>query len=122
MDENPNRILIDLKAEGFKNIKTFPNYWINNKGEIYSKPFKKFMKLNKHKNSCLQVQLTKAKKGGGQIKKTILVHNLVAIYFLKRPKNKKLNCIRHKDGNKQNNNINNLEWNYVPGINPDFNI
>lgn len=36
------------------------------------------------------------------------VHRLVAITFLENKQNKP--CINHKDGNKINNNINNLEW------------
>lgn len=122
LDENLNSKIIDLEKDGFKQLKTFPSYWINDKGELYSKKFKKFMKLGKHRNGCLQIQLTKAKKGGGQIKKTVLVHNLVAIYFLKRPKDKKINCIHHKDGDRSNNNVNNLEWHYVAGVSPNFDI
>jgi hypothetical protein len=123
LDDNPNEQIIDPEKNGFKNIKTFPNYWINDNGQIYSKPFKKFMKLNKHRTGCLQIQLTKRDpKGKGQIKKTILVHNLVAMYFLKKTTNNKFNSIRHKDGDKTNNNVKNLEWNYVAGIKPNFDI
>ncbi len=45
VNDNPNEKYVDLEKEGFKQLKTFPNYWINNKGQVYSKPFKKFMKL-----------------------------------------------------------------------------
>ena len=122
IDENPNEKEVDLKKENFKQVKTFPNYWINNKGQVYSKPFKKFMKLGKHKNGALQIQFTRKKEGGGQIKKTVLVHNLVGIYFLKKSKDDKVNCMHHKDGDKTNNNVKNLEWCYVGGANPDLNI
>lgn len=37
-----------------------------------------------------------------------LVHRIVAKMFIQNPKN--LPCVNHKDGNKLNNNINNLEW------------
>ena len=123
LDNNPNEQIIDPKADGFKNIKTFPNYWVNDKGEVYSKPFKKFMKLNKHSSGCLQIQLTKPNpEGKGQIKRTVLVHNLVAIYFLPKRNKKEFNCVHHKDGDKTNNNIENLDWKYVRGIKPNFNI
>lgn len=122
-DVNPNEKEVDLEEEGFKQIKTFPNYWINNKGQIYSKPFKKFMKTNKHKNGVIQIQLTKkdTEAGKGQIKKTVLIHNLVAMYFMRKPK-KNENYIKHKDGNKENNNVDNLEWGYLAGIQPNFDI
>ncbi len=40
--------------------------------------------------------------------KTIAVHRLIADTFISNPNN--LECINHKDENKQNNSIENLEW------------
>lgn len=42
------------------------------------------------------------------IRKTLKIHRLVAIMFLDNPKN--LPQINHKDGNKKNNKVDNLEW------------
>ena len=40
--------------------------------------------------------------------KVVSIHRLVAMYFLENPENKK--TVNHRDGNKSNNHINNLEW------------
>jgi hypothetical protein len=42
------------------------------------------------------------------IKKNRYVHQLVAKTFLERPPGKKY--VKHKDGNKTNNNVKNLKW------------
>ena len=51
----------------------------------------------------MKVNLTKHDK-----KRTFKVHRLVAIHFLDNPNN--LPCVNHKDENKLNNNVDNLEW------------
>lgn len=40
--------------------------------------------------------------------RTIAVHRIVADTFIPNPNN--LECINHKDENKQNNSVDNLEW------------
>jgi hypothetical protein len=114
LDVNPNEQEVDLK--GYRQIDNFPNYWINNKGEIYSKPYKKFLKYQLNADKGCSVQLTKKNpEGKGQIKKTFLVHRLVAQYFLKKD-NEKDNSITHIDKNRSNNNVKNLKWCSIKGV------
>lgn len=42
------------------------------------------------------------------IQKTFLIHRLIALHFIDNPNN--YPCVNHKDGNKLNNNLDNLEW------------
>lgn len=56
------------------------------------------------KTGYLRVQLSK-----GGVNKKYSVHRLVAIAFLPNPNNKK--CVNHKNGNKEDNSVGNLEWN-----------
>lgn len=98
----PNNDEINLKE--FKQIEDFPNYYINSEGKIYSKRLKRLMNLAKNGNRGYSICLS-----NDSVKKTHMVHRLVGQYFLKKTK-KIDNCIRHKNGNKFDNNKNNLEW------------
>lgn len=63
----------------------------------------RILKFSKNKNGYCQVNLTKNSK-----QKCFKVHRLVALHFIENPNN--LPDINHIDGNKENNNVNNLEW------------
>ena len=84
-------------------------YKINNFGYIKSLKDcnyisrEKILKFSKNDRGYLSVRLYKNTKW-----KIFRVNRLVAINFLPNPKNKPQ--VNHKDGNKQNNNVNNLEW------------
>jgi len=84
----------------------FTKYYITDKGEVYSR------NTRYHKKSFSKRKIHHNKKRGYLYIRTsitnYLVHRLVASAFLKNPLNKP--CVNHKDGNKKNNNVTNLEW------------
>jgi len=88
--------------EEWRIINDFPNYSVSNFGNIMNNKTDKIMKLC-DKGGYYNVGLT------NKIRKSLRVHRLVATAFIKNPENKPE--VNHKDKNKLNNNILNLEWN-----------
>ena len=86
-----------------KQIKDYPNYWIDENGEIYNETTKKFLSGSIGENGFRYYRLSQ--KG---IKKMLYAHRLVAEAFLDNSSN--LPVVNHKDGNKLNNHVSNLEW------------
>lgn len=101
--------------EIWKDIKGYEGiYQISNFGNVKSLSFgpknikqlsskSKTLKQSLSSSGYLHVQLYKHGKP-----KTMLIHVLVASTFIENPLNKRE--VNHIDGNKQNNNANNLEW------------
>ena len=86
--------------EGYYEISNFGKLMsLNYKGNGY----KKILKTNINDNGYEQVRLNLEKVG-----KNKKIHRLVAEAFIDNPENKR--CVNHKDGNKCNNNLINLEW------------
>lgn len=83
----------------------YGQYQISTFGRVRSLKRKneKILSLDKDRNGYMNVKLSK----DGVIQK-FKVHRLVALAFIANPDN--LPEINHKDGNKANNCINNLEW------------
>ena len=73
-------------------------YEVDTDGNVYSKYRR--LKPTVKRNGYLQVSLGRSK--------VAMVHRLVAEAFLPNPDN--LPCINHKDNNKTNNKVSNLEW------------
>ncbi len=95
---------IPFDFEEFKDIENYEGlYKISNFGRVYSVKSGKFLKPQKHKDNYLLVNLYKNEK-----MKTYKIHRLVAQAFIPNPLN--LPQINHKDENKANNNVSNLEW------------
>ena len=89
--------------EDWKDIEGFEDYTIDEKGNIYSKRKRKYLKQTINKFGYCKVTLQKDK-----YKKVFSVHRLVAQAFIPNPKNKPQ--VNHIDSNRQNNNVKNLEW------------
>ncbi len=86
----------------FYEIPGYPGYQINKCGEVYSKKSKKIL-LSNNVNGYL---MTNAKNKGS--KSAVAVHRLVALTFIPNPENKPY--VNHKDCDKTNNHLSNLEW------------
>jgi hypothetical protein len=75
-------------------------YYVESDGRVYSEHSKRYLKPHRMKNGYWLISL------GANCKQ--LVHRLVAIVYLENPNN--LKEVNHKDGNKDNNTVDNLEW------------
>jgi hypothetical protein len=108
--------------ETFKTIPSFPDYLISNFGRVVTKARKlrythaitnrehfrmseeRFLKVHFNNRTGYKFyQLYKDKKMRNRP-----IHSLVADAFLIRPDH--CDCVNHKDGNKHNNIVDNLEW------------
>lgn len=93
--------------ETFKTIKGFERYSVSNQGRVINSETGKVLSQRKASNGYLRVNL---RKGNIKYEKPHVasVHRLVAEAFLERIPGK--DYVNHKDLNKENNNVENLEW------------
>lgn len=88
--------------EIWKDIKGYEGkYQVSNKGNVRNNT--KVLHLNTNTYGYKHISLCKC-----GVSKTCPVHTLVAQAFICNPLN--ATQINHKDGNKENNNVDNLEW------------
>lgn len=91
--------------EVFKDIPNYGGrYQVSNYGRVWSVIKSQFVKQHINNDGYCQVRLY---FGDGR-KKHEMVHRLVALAFLPNPNN--LPQVNHKDENKENNYVENLEW------------
>lgn len=92
----------------WKVIPNYPNYQVSNTGEVKSLNYnhtkeEKILSQGKVTRGYLSVVLV-----NDYGKKMFLVHRLVAELFLNNPNN--YNSVNHKNEDKTNNSVDNLEW------------
>lgn len=101
-------MISDADPETWRDIPGWEGiYQISNLGRVKSckvVPSGKVMRLSNKTGDYIRIVLQKK----GRKNETHLVHRLVAKLFLPNPSN--LPVVNHKDGNKQNNSVSNLEW------------
>ena len=90
-------------TEIWKATDGFEGYEVSTHGRVFSLKTNKMMKLHKNRKGYLQVGLMRE---GKQVPQR--VHRLVARAFIPNPNN--YPQVNHKDENKANNFVNNLEW------------
>ena len=101
---------MSIIEERWKDIKDYEGlYQVSDLGRVKSLPRNGTIKKSRILSKCYDkngYQIVSLSKNG--IHKTFKVHRLVAETFI--PNIDNLSQINHKDENKQNNNVNNLEW------------
>ena len=103
-----NKELYDIKGyEGY--------YKINKNGEVFSlerkvkfRDFEITVNYKKKKQTKLKTGYYAVGLWKDNNQKLVTIHSLLAETFIPNPNNYK--CINHIDGNKENNNLENLEW------------
>lgn len=93
----------DLSAEEWRTIHDFPDYSVSSFGRVRKNKTNKIVRSFLNNSGYERVSLTH-----NGISKHCLVHRLVAMAFIENPLNYPV--INHKDENKTNNNVSNLEW------------
>src|SRR5574343_229710 len=91
--------------EIFKQIPDFPNYEVSNYGNVKSYFNSKIIIRKPVADAKGYLRLILYKNGKANPKK---LHRLVAQVFIPNPNN--LPQVNHKDGDKTNNHVSNLEW------------
>lgn len=87
-----------MRKGGFETF-TLDDYLITRDGKVYNKKWGRYVKPQPNGTGYLRVHIAG---------KMWFVHRLVAMQYVPNPDNKPQ--VNHKDGNKHNNDADNLEW------------
>ena len=108
--------MAEIGVEIWKTVPEFPNYEVSNFGNVRSK---NRVSVRNGSHAKIKGQILKQAKlkyynrvtlysGARDKHRQYSVHRLVATVFIPNPNN--YPCINHKDENKRNNHVDNLEW------------
>ena len=90
--------------EIWKELEGFSKYKFSNTGKVWSKHYKKFLSVKPRQDGYIAYNL----KNNEGIKKNMLSHRLIALAFIPNQENKP--TINHKNHNRADNRVENLEW------------
>ena len=91
--------------EIWKKLERLPDYEISNQGRVRSSKSNKILKQATNNAGYKLVCLSEGNK-----KHTSYIHRLVAEVFIPTDHNKNVAQVNHKDKNRKNNIVDNLEW------------
>lgn len=92
-----------MDREGLVRLKRYPHYLVNRKGQVFSEYSNKYIVCHVASTGYPQVTLCEDGK-----RHQMNVHRLIAETFIPNPDCKP--CVNHKDEDKTNNAVENLEW------------
>jgi hypothetical protein len=95
--------MTNIQEEIWVPVIGFSNYSVSNMGRVYSHKYKRILVLRKRPDFGFDAQLRNRIS-----RKVFRIHRLVAIHFIPNPKN--LLEIDHKDNDRSNNAVSNLQW------------
>ena len=84
-------------------IKNFEDYEVSTTGLVRNRHTNKVLATSKLRNGYMNIKLYKDFK-----QKNLLLHRVIATAFIPNPDN--LKTVNHKDSNRANNDLSNLEW------------
>ncbi len=92
-----------------KDLRTVPGfggmYSVTADGRVWSVRLQRFLNPSRHSQGYREVRVTQ-----DGVKKTVLVHRLVALAWVPNPCPESWKCVNHLNGDKTDNRVENLEW------------
>ncbi len=91
-------------TEIWKELEGYSNYKFSNTGKVWSKHYNKFLSVKPRQDGYVVTAL----RNNERKKCYMMVHRLIALAFIPNPENKP--TVNHKNHNRADNRVENLEW------------